>query len=222
MEIQSKYWKSELSDEFELPYFKSLLQKINEQKEKHRVFPSDELVFNAFNTTDLYNVKVVIIGQDPYHGYGQANGLAFSVSEGVPLPPSLKNIYKEIENEYGYKMGSSGDLTKWARQGVLLLNSSLTVNEGMAASHKDFGWEEFISRVVEILNDKLSEVIFILWGNFAKKYASMINEDKHFILYAAHPSPLSAYNGFFGCNHFKRVNEILSALDKEQIDWKID
>lgn len=221
MVLQDNYWKKELSDEFERKYFKDLTNKINEQKMSHRVFPDDELVFNALNTTDLYKVKVVIIGQDPYHGFGQANGLAFSVSPGVQLPPSLKNIYKEIENEFGYKMGDNGDLTKWANQGVLLLNSSLTVNEGMPASHKDFGWEEFVTRVVEVINDKLCEVIFLLWGNFAKRYAKLINENKHFILYSAHPSPLSAYNGFFGCGHFKRVNTILEGLGKEKIDWQI-
>ncbi len=222
MELRDNYWKKALNDEFDRPYFKELIKKINEQKKSHRVFPSDEFVFNALNTTDLYNVKVVIIGQDPYHGYGQANGLSFSVAKGIALPPSLKNIYKEIENEFGYKMGNCGDLTKWAEQGVLLLNSSLTVNEGMPASHKNFGWEEFVTRVVETINDKLCEVIFLLWGNFAKKYASLINENKHFILYAAHPSPLSAYNGFFGCGHFKRVNTILDGLGKQVIDWKID
>lgn len=221
MVLQDNYWKKELSAEFDRQYFKDLTNKINEQKKLHRVFPNDELIFNALNTTDLYNVKVVIIGQDPYHGFGQANGLAFSVSPGVQLPPSLKNIYKEIENEFGYKMGNNGDLTKWAKQGVLLLNSSLTVNEGMPASHKDFGWEEFVTRVVEIINDKLCEVVFLLWGNFAKKYAKLINENKHFILYSAHPSPLSAYNGFFGCGHFKRTNTILEGLGKEKIDWQI-
>lgn len=222
MELNNNEWKIELSEEFEKPYYKELMNKIENEKKSHNVFPLDEYVFNALNLTDLHDVKVVIIGQDPYHGVGQAHGLAFSVQDGVALPPSLKNIYKEIESEFGYKMVNNGNLIKWAKQGVLLLNSSLTVNENLPASHKNFGWELFVKRIVEIINNKLTHVIFLLWGSHAKEYANLIDSEKHFVLFCAHPSPLSAYNGFFGCNHFARANRILKGLNKTEIDWKIE
>lgn len=213
-------WGILLKDEFNKPYFKNLMNKIENEKLKHRVFPCDENVFNAFNLTPFYNVKVVIIGQDPYHEYGQAHGLSFSVQKGVKLPPSLRNIYKEISDEFNIEMSDCGDLTSWAKQGVLLLNSSLTVNEGMAASHKDFGWENFTKAVVQLVNDRLSEVVFLLWGRHAISYEEFINTNKHFVLKCPHPSPLSAHSGFFGCGHFIKTNNILKALGKPEIDWK--
>lgn len=213
-------WGVFLKDEFEKPYFKELIQKIEKEKLQHRVFPSDEFVFNALNLTPLYKVKVVIIGQDPYHEYGQAHGLSFSVQKGVKLPPSLKNIYKEISDELNIDMSDCGDLTSWAKQGVLLLNSSLTVNEGMAASHKGFGWEHLTRAIVQLVNDRLSEVIFLLWGRHAIAYEELINTNKHFVLKSPHPSPLSAHSGFFGCGHFVKTNKILKALGKQEIDWK--
>ena len=214
-------WFIALKDEFDKPYFKELEKKINEAKRTHEVYPPENLIFNALELTPLYNVKVVIIGQDPYHEPMQAQGLSFSVPEGVKLPPSLVNIYKEIENELNIKMSNSGDLSSWARQGVLLLNSTLTVNRGQAGSHKDFGWQKFTKRIVEVINDNLSEVIFVLWGNFAKAFEPLINTNRHFVLKSAHPSPLSAYNGFFGNGHFKRINTILKDLNKQEIDWKV-
>ncbi len=214
-------WFIALKDEFEKPYFKELEKKIEIAKKTHEVYPPENLIFNALDLTPLYNVKVVIIGQDPYHEPMQAHGLCFSVPSGVKLPPSLVNIYKEIENELGIKMSNSGDLSKWARQGVLLLNSTLTVNRGQAGSHKDFGWQEFTKKIVEVINERLCEVIFVLWGNFAKAFEPLINTNKHFVLKSAHPSPLSAYNGFFGNGHFKRINDILKDLNKQEIDWKI-
>lgn len=214
-------WAVALKDEFNKPYYKELMKKIELAKKTHEVYPPENLIFNALELTPLYSVKVVIIGQDPYHEPGQAHGLCFSVPNGCKLPPSLVNIYKEIHDELGIQMSNSGDLTKWAKQGVLLLNSSLTVNRGQAGSHKDFGWENFTRRIVEIVNEKLSEVIFVLWGNFAKQFEPLINPNRHFILKSAHPSPLSTYNGFFGNGHFKRINTILKDLGKEEIDWKI-
>ena len=214
-------WFIALKDEFEKPYFKELEKKIEIAKKTHDVYPPENLIFNALELTPLYDVKVVIIGQDPYHEPMQAQGLCFSVPSGIKLPPSLVNIYKEIENELGIKMSNCGDLTKWAKQGVLLLNSTLTVNRGQAGSHKDFGWQEFTKKIVEVINERLSEVIFVLWGNFAKAFEPLINTNKHFVLKSAHPSPLSAYNGFFGNGHFKRINTILKDLNKQEIDWKI-
>lgn len=213
-------WAIVLGDEFDKPYFKTLMQKIDLAKKVNEVYPPEELIFNALELTPLYSVKVVIIGQDPYHEPGQAHGLCFSVPNGCKLPPSLKNIYKEISNELDINMSDNGDLTNWAKQGVLLLNSSLTVNRGQAGSHKDFGWYEFTKRIVEIINEKLSEVVFVLWGNFAKQFEPLINTNRHFVLKSAHPSPLSAHNGFFGNGHFKRINTILKDLNKSEINWK--
>lgn len=215
-------WKDFVDKQRSEPYFISLAKKINEDRKICRVFPPKDDIFNALKLTPLNEVKVVIIGQDPYHEYGQAHGLAFSVKSGVKLPPSLVNIYKEIEAEFGYKMNfNSGDLTSWAKQGVLLLNSSLTVNEGMAGSHKDYGWQIFTKKVVEVCNTNLKGVIFLLWGRHAKEVGKDIDCNKHFVLSSAHPSPLSAYNGFFGNNHFKRANELLLSQGKTQINWQI-
>lgn len=214
-------WEDFISKEKKMQYFKDLSNKINEDKKVHKIFPPREDIFNAFKLTPFDEIKVVIIGQDPYHEVNQAHGLAFSVKRGVVLPPSLKNIYKEIEREYGYKMSESGDLSSWAKQGVLLLNTSLTVCEGLPASHKNYGWEQFTTKVVQLINQYKENVVFLLWGNFAKQYEQYIDKTKHLILKSSHPSPLSVRYGFMGCNHFKLVNEYLSKVGEKEIDWKI-
>ena len=178
-------------------------------------------IFNALKWTSYKDTKVVILGQDPYHGENQAHGLAFSVLEGVKIPPSLRNIFKELNSDLGYGIPLSGDLTKWAKEGVLLINSVLTVREHKANSHKDKGWEKFTDAIIRKLNDRDKPVIFMLWGNYAKIKKKLINEDKHFVIESAHPSPLSAYNGFFGSKPFSKVNEILSSLNEKNINWKL-
>lgn len=214
-------WKEFVERERKENYFIKLASKINEDRAKHRVFPPKEEIFNALKLTPLNEVKVVIIGQDPYHEIGQAHGLAFSVKQGTKLPPSLVNIFKEIESELNIKMSGSGDLSKWAKQGVLLLNSSLTVNEGMAGSHKDYGWQIFTKKVVSQCNDYLNGVVFLLWGRHAQEVGKEIDRNRHYVLTSAHPSPLSAYNGFFGNNHFIKTNELLKKQGKKEIDWLI-
>ena len=177
-------------------------------------------IFNALKFTSFDDTRVVILGQDPYHGYGQAHGLCFSVKSGVPHPPSLKNIFKEIESEFGFAPPVSGELTGWAKQGVLLLNTTLTVREGQPLSHKGHGWEILTDRIISKLNDKKTPVVFILWGGNARSKKSLISNKHHLILECAHPSPLSAYNGFFGCDHFKKTNEFLSANGYQSINWE--
>lgn len=213
-------WKEFVEGERKKPYFVDMAKKINEDRKRHRVFPPKEEIFNALKLTSLDNVKVVIVGQDPYHELGQAHGLAFSVRKGVKLPPSLQNIYKEIHNEFGYEMSNSGDLTNWAKQGVLLLNTSLTVNEGLANSHKDYGWSIFTKKVIDLCNKELDGVVFLLWGRNAQNVGQDIDTTKHLVLKSAHPSPLSAFNGFFGNNHFKKANEYLVSKGKEPINWQ--
>lgn len=214
-------WKTFLDEERNKDYYIKLKQLVMQDSMTHKVFPPTNEIYNAFKLTPISDIKVVIIGQDPYHEIGQAHGLAFSVRDGVKLPPSLKNIYKEIESEFGYKMSNSGDLTKWAKQGVLLLNSSLTVNEGMPASHKGYGWEIFTSEVVKLVNSKLSGIVFLLWGRHAQEYEKYIDSSKHFILKTTHPSPFSVRYGFEGCGHFKKANDILLSQGKQVIDWQI-
>ena len=214
-------WKTFLDEERAKDYYIKLKNCVMEDSKEHNVFPPQNLIYNAFKLTPLDEVKVVIIGQDPYHEKGQAHGLAFSVCDGVKLPPSLKNIYKEIEREFGYKMNDCGNLTKWAKQGVLLLNSSLTVNEGMPASHRGYGWETFTSAVVKLINDNLTNVIFLLWGRHAQEYEKLIDKQKHFVLKTTHPSPFSVKYGFERCGHFKKTNEILKRLGSKEIDWQI-
>lgn len=222
MEVQiEESWKAALKDEFSKPYFPLIKQKIMEEKAKgKRVFPPGNLIFNAFNLTPLPKVKVVIIGQDPYHGYGQAHGLCFSVMQGVEPPPSLKNIFKELNNDIGFQIPHHGNLEHWAKQGVLLLNAALTVNEGEANSHANFGWHFFTDAVIKCVSDKGSGVVFLLWGKFAAQKAKLIDINKHFVLTAGHPSPLSA-NLFLGCKHFSKTNEILAQQGKTVIDWQI-
>ena len=216
-----KSWKEALKDEFLSPYFENLKANLIISKKQATVFPPLNLIFNAFNLTPFDKVKVVILGQDPYHGDNQAMGLSFSVPKGVKIPPSLINIYKEIYDDLGISEPNSGDLTYWAKQGVLLLNASLSVEKGKPNSHKDFGWHLFSDAVIKKISDEKNGVIFLLWGNFAKNKANLIDQNKHFILTAPHPSPL-ARGGFFGCKHFSKTNEILKKLGKNPIDWDLN
>jgi uracil-DNA glycosylase len=215
-------WKNVLSAEFNKPYFLELKAFLLEEKKKFRVFPPGGLIFNAFNHTPFDKVKVVFIGQDPYHGLGQAHGLCFSVPNGIPKPPSLINIFKELENDLGIKPPVSGNLEKWADQGVLLLNATLTVRENQAGSHQRKGWETFTDAAIRQLSEQKDGVIFVLWGNFAIAKKELIDSLRHNILTAAHPSPLSASRGFFGCRHFSKINEILRSQGKQEIDWNLE
>jgi uracil-DNA glycosylase len=214
-------WKSVLSEEFNKPYFLELKEFLLEEKKKFRIFPPGSLIFNAFNRTPFGRVKVVLIGQDPYHGYGQAHGLCFSVPNGIPKPPSLVNIFKELENDLGISPPPHGNLEKWADQGVLLLNATLTVRENQAGSHQRKGWESFTNEAIRQLSEQRKGLIFVLWGNFAIAKRELIDSTCHHVLTAAHPSPLSASNGFFGCRHFSKINEILRKQGSQEIDWKL-
>jgi uracil-DNA glycosylase len=214
----SNEWDEILKEEFSSKTYLELREFLKEEYSSKTIFPDMYNIFNALKLTALKDIKVVILGQDPYHEQGQAMGLSFSVPKGIKIPPSLVNIFKEIKNEYGYEL-NTGDLTGWAKQGVLLLNAVLTVREGFANSHKDKGWEFFTDAIVKKVSKLTSGVVFILWGANARKKASLIDKSKHLILESAHPSPLSAYNGFFGCGHFKKANEYLEKQHKQQIDW---
>ena len=216
----TKNWYELLKDEFEKPYFKNLQAFLTEEYNTHTIYPQAENIFNALNYCKYEDVNVMIIGQDPYHQPGQAHGLSFSVQDGVALPPSLKNIFKEIEDDLGVTPFSSGNLIRWAKQGVLLLNTVLTVRRDQPNSHKGKGWENFTTRVIELINAKTSPVVFLLWGGNAKAFEGLIDNSKHYVLKSAHPSPLSAYNGFFGCKHFSKTNEILEKIGKKPIDWR--
>ena len=213
-------WKDALSGEFEKEYFKKLTDFVrDEYKSGKTIYPKPQNIFNAFNLCPLSDVKVVIIGQDPYHEPGQAHGLCFSVENGIDLPPSLVNIYKEIESDIGHKSRTNGDLSDWARQGVLLLNSTLTVQAHQAASHSGKGWETFTDAVIRAVSENRKNVVYLLWGSFAQKKADVVNAQQNLILKSAHPSPLSAYRGFFGNHHFSKTNEYLIAHGKTPIDW---
>ena len=214
-------WKKVLNEEFEKPYFKELTEKVRQEYKRPdiRVFPPGNKIFAAFDTCPFEDTKVVIIGQDPYHGLGQANGLCFSVAPGVRMPPSLVNIFKEIQNDTGSQMPSDGDLSRWAQQGVLLLNSSLTVREGQPASHSGIGWEEFTDAVVDKLNKEKENLVFILWGSHAIKKGEKIDRSRHLVLTSPHPSPLSASRGFFGNHHFSKTNDYLRQHGKKEIKW---
>ena len=214
-------WGNILQEEFEAPYFSELKQFLREEKKSQTIYPPGNLIFNAFNQTPFNRVKVVILGQDPYHGPGQAHGLCFSVPEGIPFPPSLQNIFKEIKSDLGIPVPGCGDLTPWARQGVLLINAILTVRADQPTSHQHKGWEKFTDAVIRNLSEKRKNLIFMLWGNYAQAKEILIDGTRHHILKAAHPSPLSASRGFFGCRHFSRSNEILSGLGVKEIDWKL-
>lgn len=215
-------WDEVLNDVFYSENYLKIQEFLKEEYNHYIIFPPYKDIFNALKYTSYEDVKVVILGQDPYHEIGQAHGLAFSVLDGVRFPPSLRNIFIEIKNELGIEIPQSGNLSKWAYQGVLLLNSSLTVRKGCANSHSLCGWEEFTDDVIRKLNDRDDAIIFVLWGNNAKKKKRLITNKNHYILEAAHPSPLSAYNGFFGCNHFKMINEILISNKKTPIDWNLN
>ncbi len=206
--------------ELEKPYFKQLWAYLATEKVAGKnIFPSESLVFNALELVSERNLKVVILGQDPYHGAGQANGLSFSVNAGVKIPPSLRNIFKELNDDLGIPIPNHGDLTAWAKQGVLLLNSVLTVEEGKPGSHQNIGWERFTDYIIQNINDENEGIVFLLWGNYAKSKSKLINSHKHLILEAAHPSPFSAYQGFFQCKHFSKTNNYLMSIGKEPIDW---
>lgn len=214
-------WKDALGSEFGKPYFASLVRFLHGEKDAGKViYPPGSLIFNAFRLTPADRVKVVILGQDPYHGPGQAMGLSFSVPDGIAAPPSLKNIFKEISSDLGVTMSGSTDLTPWARQGVLMLNSILTVEAGRAASHSRIGWQEFTDAVIRYLSDNRSGIIFMLWGNYARSKKALIDTSRHTVLEAAHPSPLAG-GAFFGCRHFSKANEILRQEGLDPIDWRL-
>lgn len=214
-------WKNALAGEFEKPYFASLVRFLHQEKAAGKViYPPGGEIFRAFDLTPVDNVKVVILGQDPFHGPGQAMGLSFSVRDGIPAPPSLKNIFKEIEDDLGIRMSGSTNLEKWARQGVLLLNSVLTVQAGIPTSHGNIGWQEFTDAVIKYLSANRSGIVFLLWGRYAAEKAALIDSSRHHVLIAAHPSPL-ARGAFFGCRHFSKTNSILASEGKEPIDWQL-
>ena len=215
----SRNWYDLLIDELKKPYFLSLQQKLNEEYNSRTIYPPMDKIFTALNYVKYDDVKVVIVGQDPYHEEGQAMGMSFSVPEGVAIPPSLFNIFKEIKSDLGIECIKNGDLTRWAKQGVLLLNATLTVRKGQAGSHKGIGWEQFTSQIIKLLNEREKPVIFVLWGNNAKAVLPLITNKRHFVLTSAHPSPLSAHNGFFGCKHFSKINNILLSMGQQPIDW---
>ena len=213
-------WNEILAEEMQKDYYQELQAFVQKRRAEVRVFPEEKNVFNALELTPFESVKVVILGQDPYHGFGQAHGLSFSVQNGIPLPPSLKNIYKELQEDIGGNLPTEGDLTHWAKQGVLLLNTVLTVEEGNANSHKGMGWERLTNRLIESLNELNHPVIFILWGKPAQDKEKLITNPNHVILKSPHPSPLSAYRGFFGSKPFSRVNDILIQQGQSPIRWK--
>lgn len=215
-------WKEHLEEEFEKPYFKELAEFVRDEYKSGVVYPPPKNIFRAFELCPFEKVEVVILGQDPYHGPGQANGLSFAVGRDVAIPPSLQNIFKEIEKEFGKPIATrDGDLSRWAVQGVLLLNATLTVRARAAGSHQDRGWEEFSGAVVKKLSEEREHLVFMLWGNYARARGVHISREKHLVLESAHPSPFSAHSGFFGNNHFKKANEYLEAHGKKPIDWLV-
>ncbi len=212
-------WDTLLSDEFSCDYYLKLREFLKAEYSTRRIYPRMNDIYNALRYTSCADTRVVILGQDPYHGAGQAHGLCFSVQAGVPKPPSLKNIFKELYEEFGFTEPPTGELAGWAKQGVLLLNTTLTVREGAPMSHKGQGWERLTDRIIELVNEKDEPTVFLLWGGHARSKRQLITSPRHLILECAHPSPLSAYSGFFGCNHFKRANEFLCAHGFAAIDW---
>jgi uracil-DNA glycosylase len=214
-------WDNLLKEDFESPWYKELRSFLVEEYSSSIVYPDMHDIFNALKYTSYKDVKVVILGQDPYHGKGQAHGLCFSVNKGVPIPPSLMNIYKEINNDLGIPIPQNGCLIPWSNQGVLLLNSVLTVREGSPLSHKGKGWEKLTDKVIKLLNERSEPIVFLLWGGPARAKKSLITNQIHYVLEAPHPSPLSAYYGFLGCKHFSKTNDILQSLNIEKINWEI-
>jgi uracil-DNA glycosylase len=214
-------WKAILKDEFEKQYFKELKEFLVAEKSKYPIYPPGGQIFNAFRMTPFHDVRVVLLGQDPYHGPGQAHGLCFSVPAGISAPPSLGNIFREIERDLGIPVPTHGNLGKWAKQGVFLLNATLTVRANQPGSHQRKGWENFTNAVISRLSEKRVGLVFLLWGKFAQEKEALIDTNRHYVLKAAHPSPYSAYNGFFGCRHFSKTNEILKRHGLDEIDWGI-
>ena len=215
-------WGKKIKKEFCSEYFLKLIDFLIEEKSKHTIYPPCSHIFNAFTLTPFEQVKVVIIGQDPYHGSGQAHGLCFSVPPGIKKPPSLVNNFKELKQDLGIKIPTSGNLDSWAQQGVLLLNATLTVRAGQPGSHQKKGWERFTDAVIKAVSEQKKGVVFMLWGAFARGKSELIDESKHHVLTAAHPSPFSAHNGFFGCRHFSKTNELLAKQGEKEIDWAIE
>lgn len=214
-------WDEILNEEFQKEYYQKLRRFLISEYSSYRIFPDMNSIFNALKYTSYSDVKAVIIGQDPYHEYGQAHGLCFSVQKGIPKPPSLQNIFKELYSDLGISPANDGILTSWAEQGVLLMNAVLTVREGQANSHKGKGWEVFTDRIISILNEREKPIVFILWGANARSKKQLITAEQHLVLEAAHPSPLSAYNGFFGCRHFSKTNDFLSKNNIKLINWSL-
>ena len=218
----SNDWLEPLSAEFKKPYYRTLYETVVNEYKTHTVFPPSDDIFNAFALTPLSEVKVLILGQDPYHEPGQAHGLSFSVKPGIEIPPSLANIYRELQDDLGCHFPDNGFLEKWARQGVMLLNTVLTVRNHQANSHKNIGWEEFTDAAIRVLNEQDRPIVYMLWGRPAQTKRAMLDNPKHLVLTAPHPSPLSAYKGFFGCRHFSRANEFLVNNGLDAIDWQIE
>ncbi len=216
-----KSWAAALSEEFQKPYFQSLKEFLVAEKKSHQIYPTGGKIFAAFNETPFDKVKAVLIGQDPYHGAGQAHGLCFSVQPNVRIPPSLQNIYKEMRADIGFEIPNHGHLIKWAREGVMMLNAVLTVRHSEAGSHRGKGWENFTDAAIRKLSEEKSGLVFLLWGNFAKQKKALINTEKHHVLEAAHPSPFAAHNGFFGCRHFSKTNQFLESQGLKKINWQI-
>lgn len=220
MEVKiEKSWQAILQDEFDKPYFNLLTNFVRKEYQTKTIYPPAKLIFNAFDLTSFDNVKVVIIGQDPYHGEHQAHGLCFSVNDNIAFPPSLINIFKELERDLQIPFPKSGNLERWARQGVFLLNATLTVEAGRAGSHQNKGWEEFTDRVIKELSERREHIVFMLWGSYAQKKGAVIDTKKHCVLKSVHPSPLSAYRGYIGCGHFSAANDYLKRVGKTPIQW---
>ena len=216
-----KSWENKMKKEFEKDYFSILNQFLKQEYKEQTIFPEKKLIFNALNSTPFNKVKVVIIGQDPYHGKGQAHGLSFSVTQGIKTPPSLVNIFKEIESDLKINNDGKRDLTKWAKQGVLLLNATLTVRENTPGSHQNKGWEQFTDQIISTISEERKDLVFLLWGKFAQNKTKLIDKNKHHILMSSHPSPLSSYRGFLGCKHFSECNNILKRDNKTEINWQL-
>lgn len=214
-------WYKFLENEFEKDYFKNLIKFVNNEYKTKEIYPPKNEVYNAFNSTPLEDVKVVLIGQDPYHGKGQANGLSFSVADGIKIPPSLRNIYKELNNDLNIDITTSGNLEKWAKQGVLLLNATLTVEASNPGSHQNKGWEEFTDSVIELLSEQKNNLVFILWGAYAQKKGAKIDRSKHYVIESAHPSPFAAYRGFFESKPFSKTNTFFRSKNIKEINWKL-
>ena len=221
MEVRiEETWKKHLAEEFEKPYFADLADFVRNEYAKKQIFPPAKLIFNAFDSCPFEQVRVVILGQDPYHGIGQAHGLCFSVNDGVKIPPSLQNIYKEVSSDLGIETSPTGNLERWAKQGVFLLNATLTVQANMAGSHQGKGWERFTDEVIRKLSKERENIVFLLWGSYAQQKESLIDSSKHLILKTVHPSPLSAFRGFSGCKHFSQTNEYLRRNGLPEINWQ--